>query len=57
MVGLLGQVSIQKLKEIPSILCERAADSDDPCYMSVDIVGMVKWYYEDLVCFLFIYLF
>ena len=51
-----GQMSIEKLKRIPSTLCERALESDAPCIISSYMVGTIKGYYENSVCGFFFFL-
>jgi len=51
MKALLGQVSIEKIKDIPLMLCDRPAESDNPCVICVDIVGMIKYYHHITVCY------
>ena len=55
MTVLLGQISVEKVRKFPSMLCERALDSDKPATLVFDLVGTIKNFDDDVVCF-FIYL-
>jgi hypothetical protein len=50
---LLGEVSIDKLRGIPSILSVRAMESENPCYMLSDVIGMIDCFHENSVRFFF----
>ena len=53
MTVLLGQISVEKVRKFPSTLCERALDSDKPATLVFDLVGTIKNFDDDVVCFLF----
>ena len=46
MVGILGQVSVERLKDIPSMLCDALIEAENSCMMEAKFVGMKKYYEE-----------
>ena len=46
MVGVLGQVGVERLKDIPSMLCDGLIEAENSCMMEADFVGMKKYYDE-----------
>lgn len=55
MVVLLGQVTVDLLKELSSTLYNRPMEEENPCQMHVDIVGMIKDTFDSSVRFLFFF--
>ena len=51
MVGFFGEVSIRKLKKIPMALCIRA-ESEQSYAMLINVVGKIKQFDKNSVCFL-----
>ena len=56
MVGQLGQVSSDRLKEFSILLCDGPIESEDPCLMSVCVVGMINEYDDCSVIFFIIFI-
>ena len=56
MTVLLGQISVEKVRKFPSTLCERALDSNKPVMLVFDLVGTIKNFDNDVVCFFFLYI-
>ena len=46
MVGVLGQVGVERLKDILSMLCDGLIEVENSCMMEADFVGMKKYYEE-----------
>ena len=46
MVGVLGQVGVERLKDIPSMLCDGLIEAENSCMIEADFVGMKKYYEE-----------
>ena len=46
MVGILGQVGVERLKDILSMLCDALIEVENSCMMEADFVGMKKYYEE-----------
>ena len=49
-----GEICLERLRSIPTILTRRAIDSDDPCALMVYMVGMIKIFYQSTVGFFII---
>ena len=54
MTLLFGQMSVEKVRKFPLMLCKRELDSDKPATLVFDLVGTIKDFDDDVVHFFFL---
>lgn len=54
-VALLAEVSARKLKDISLMLCEGVVECENPCVLSVDVVGSIREFCKISVSFFILF--